>query len=79
MECSVIGVKDPEKGENIKAFIIPTPEYKDKITEAEIIEWAKENMAAFKYPRSIEFVSKLPKSAVGKILRRVLREKDSKS
>jgi long-chain acyl-CoA synthetase len=74
LECTVIGIKDPEKGENIKAFIIPRPEYKGTITEEEIIEWTKENMAAYKYPRIVEFCGTLPKSAVGKILRRVLRE-----
>jgi len=78
LECTVIGVKDLEKGENIKAFIIPRPEYKGQITEEELIEWAKENMAAYKYPRIIEFVGTLPKSAIGKILRRVLREGEEK-
>ncbi|MHA1229837.1 MAG: long-chain-fatty-acid--CoA ligase [Candidatus Helarchaeota archaeon] len=78
LECSVVGVKDPVKGENIKAFCIIKKEYRGKITEQEIIDWAKENMAAYKYPRIVEFVSTLPKSAVGKILRRVLREKEEK-
>ena len=78
LECTVIGVKDPVKGENIKAFCILRPEYKDKVTEEEIIEWAKDNMAAYKYPRLIEFVGSLPKSAVGKILRRVLRDEEAK-
>ncbi|MHA1651136.1 MAG: long-chain-fatty-acid--CoA ligase [Candidatus Helarchaeota archaeon] len=78
LECTVIGVKDPERGENIKAYIILQPDYKGKITEQEIIEWAKENMAAYKYPRIVEFVGSLPKSAVGKILRRVLREEEAK-
>ncbi len=77
-ECSVIGVKDPVKGEDIKAYIILHSEYKNKITEQEIIEWTKENMAAYKYPRSVEFVRNLPKSPVGKILRRSLREKEEK-
>ncbi|MFX1295938.1 MAG: long-chain fatty acid--CoA ligase [Promethearchaeota archaeon] len=77
LECSVIGVKDPVKGEDIKAFCILQSEYKGKITEQEIIEWAKENMAAYKYPRTVEFVDDLPKSAVGKILRRILRDKEA--
>ncbi|HUX98917.1 MAG TPA: long-chain fatty acid--CoA ligase [Candidatus Deferrimicrobium sp.] len=78
LECTVIGVKDPEKGEDIKAFCTLQPEYKGKITEQEIINWAKENMAAYKYPRIVEFVGTLPKSAVGKILRRVLRDEEAK-
>ncbi|MFX1337257.1 MAG: long-chain fatty acid--CoA ligase [Promethearchaeota archaeon] len=75
-ECSVIGVKDPVKGEDIKAFIILKNDYIGKITENEIIEWSRENLAAYKYPRMVEFVSSLPKSAIGKVLRRSLREKE---
>lgn len=77
-ECAVIGVKDPIKGEDIMAHIILKNEYKGKITEQEIIDWTKENMAAYKYPRKVKFVRSLPKSAIGKILRRVLREKEVK-
>ncbi len=77
LECAVFGVKDPVKGEDIMAHIILRPEYRGKITEQEIIEWAKENMAAYKYPRKVKFVRSLPKSAVGKILRRVIREKET--
>ncbi len=78
LECTVIGVKDPVKGENIVAYIILRPEYRNKVTEQEIIEWSKENMAAYKYPREVIFARSLPKSAVGKILRRVVREKEQK-
>ncbi len=77
-ECSVIGVKDPVKGEDIKAYIILRKEYQKQITEQEIIEWSKENLAAYKYPRMVEFVRSLPKSAVGKVLRKNLREKEEK-
>jgi long-chain acyl-CoA synthetase len=77
-ECSVVGVKDPTKGEDIKAYIILHKEYRNKITEQEIIEWSKENLAAYKYPRIVEFVRSLPKSAIGKVLRRSLREKEEK-
>jgi long-chain acyl-CoA synthetase len=77
LECAVFGVKDPIKGEDIMAYIIIRPEYKDKVTEQEISDWAKENMAAYKFPRHIKFVRSLPKSAVGKILRRVIRDKES--
>ena len=77
-ECSVVGVKDPTKGENIKAYIILHKEFKNKITEQDIIEWSRENRAAYKYPRIVEFVRSLPKSAIGKVLRRTLREKEEK-
>jgi len=73
-EVGVVGVPDPSAGENIKAFIRLKPEYEGKVTEDEIKAWAKEKMAAYKYPRTISFVTSLPKSAVGKILRRELRK-----
>ena len=77
-ECVVIGVKDPEIGEKIMVHIILKKDFKGKITEQEIIDWSKENMAAYKYPRIVKFVRSLPKSAVGKILRRVIRDKEAK-
>lgn len=73
-ECAVIGVPATRVGEEVKAFIVLKPEYHGQITEDEIRQWAKGEMAAYKYPRLVEFRSKLPKSAVGKILRRELRE-----
>ena len=78
LECAVIGVEDPERGENIMAHIILKKEFKGKITEQEIIDWTKENMAAYKYPRIVKFVRSLPKSAVGKVLRRVIRDKEAR-
>jgi long-chain acyl-CoA synthetase len=77
LECAVFGIKDPIKGEEIIAHIILRPEYNDKVTEQDILKFAKENMAAYKYPRQIKFVRSLPKSAVGKILRRVIRDKET--
>src|SRR3972149_11247020 len=77
-EAAVIGISDPYRGETPKAFIILKPEYVGKVTEPEIIEWCKENMAAYKRPRVIEFSQDLPKSAAGKILRRLLAEDGQK-
>jgi acyl-CoA synthetase (AMP-forming)/AMP-acid ligase II len=77
-EVAVIGVSDPYRGESPKAFIVLKPEYKGKIREGEIIEWSKENMATYKRPRLIEFREELPKSAAGKILRRILKEEEKK-
>ena len=74
-DCAVVGVPDDNVGEIIKAYVKVAPEYKDKITEQEIIDWAKENMAGYKWPRQLEFISSIPKSPVGKTLRRGLREK----
>ena len=72
-EVGVIGVPDPEVGENIKAYVSLKPEFQGKVTEEDISKWAKENISAFKYPRIIEIIPDLPKSVVGKILRRELR------
>jgi long-chain acyl-CoA synthetase len=73
-EVGVVGVPDPEVGENIKAYISLKPQYQGKVSKEDIMEWAKENISAFKYPRIIEIIPELPKSVVGKILRRELRE-----
>ncbi|MFX1274459.1 MAG: AMP-binding protein [Promethearchaeota archaeon] len=74
LECSVIGIEDPIKGEDIKAYIVLREEYKNKIRDQDIIDWSKENLAAYKYPRIVECVESLPKSPVGKILKKNLRE-----
>jgi len=72
----VIGVPDSYRGESPKAFIVLKPEYREKIKEEEIIEWSKENMAAYKRPRIVEFREELPKSGAGKILKRILVEEE---
>ncbi|WP_456369673.1 AMP-binding enzyme, partial [Geoglobus sp.] len=76
LECAVIGVPDKYRGETVKAFIVLKEEYKGKVDEKEIEKFCRERLAAYKVPRLIEFVDELPKSAVGKILRRVLRERE---
>ena len=77
-EAAVIGIPDSYRGESPKVFIVLKSDYKGKIREEEIIEWCKENMAAYKRPRLVEFKEELPKSAAGKILRRILKEEDEK-
>ncbi len=71
-EAVVIGVPDAYRGETIKAFVVPKKGV--VLTEEEITDFCRENMAAYKVPRIIEFRDALPKTAVGKILRRTLRE-----
>jgi long-chain acyl-CoA synthetase len=70
-EAAVVGVPDDYRGETVKAFVSLRPGA--DATEAELITFCKERMAAYKYPRSIEFVDELPKTVTGKILRRELR------
>ncbi|MFX1377414.1 MAG: class I adenylate-forming enzyme family protein [Promethearchaeota archaeon] len=78
LDVGVISAPDPNIGETIKAYIVLRPEYVDKTTERDIIDWAKEKMAGYKYPRQVEFINVLPRTAVGKIFRRKLRERDLK-
>ena len=65
-DCAVVGVPDESHGEEIKAFVIRQPGA--TVTEDELIAWAKEQMAAYKYPRLVQFVESLPMTATGKIL-----------
>ncbi|GAA2404457.1 long-chain fatty acid--CoA ligase [Nonomuraea africana] len=69
--AAVVGVAHESHGEEVKAYVIRTAGA--TISEAELVEWCKENMAAYKYPRLIEFRDALPMTATGKILKRELR------
>jgi long-chain acyl-CoA synthetase len=77
-DAAVVGIPDEKVGEIIKAYIVLKKEYVGKITEDEIIKYLRENLASYKVPKIIEFRDTLPKSPVGKILRRVLREEEIK-
>ncbi len=71
IECGVIGVPDDHSGEVVKVFVVK----KDpSLTTEEVRAWAKENLTGYKRPKYIEFISELPKSNVGKILRKELRK-----
>jgi long-chain acyl-CoA synthetase len=70
-EVAVVGVADPYRGETVKAFVSLKPDA--AVTGDELIEFARSQMAAYKYPRLVEFVDEIPKNVAGKILRRELR------
>jgi long-chain acyl-CoA synthetase len=72
-EAAVVGVADPYRGETVKAFV--SLRAGNNVTEAELIAFAKERMAAYKYPRQIEFLDEIPKTVTGKLLRRELRDR----
>ena len=71
-EVAVIGVSDPYRGESPKAFVVLKADYAGIVTGQELLEWSKDNMAAYKRPKFIEFREELPKNNAGKLLRRVL-------
>jgi len=73
-ECGVIGILDDKGEENIKAYIELKEEFRDKISEQDIIEWAKANMGYEKYPRFVELLDEVPKTMVGKVCHLDLRK-----
>jgi long-chain acyl-CoA synthetase len=73
-EAVSVGIADKYRGETVKAFIVLKPG--EKATEEEIISFCKEKLAAYKVPKLVEFRDALPKSAIGKILRKVLRAEE---
>lgn len=75
-QACVVRAPDEKRGETVKAFIILTDESVGKVTETEIIEWSKDQMAAYKYPRIIEFIDSFPTTSSGKVLWRELQKKN---
>ena len=74
VEAVVIGVPDEYRGETVKAFVVAKPE--SGVSAEELAGYCKERLAPYKMPRTIEFREELPKSAVGKLLKRVLIEEE---
>lgn len=75
-QACVIAVPDKRRGETVKAFVILNEGLEGKVSEEEIIEWAKQHMAAYKYPRQIEFRKQFPMTTSGKILWRKLQDEE---
>jgi len=73
-EAAAVGVPDEYRGETIKAFIVRKPQ--SEVTEEEILTHCEQRLAPYKAPTTVEFRDELPKSAVGKILRRVLADEE---
>jgi long-chain acyl-CoA synthetase len=74
LEAAAVGVPDPRRGETVKAFIVVQPG--ETLTEDEVIAFCRDRLAPYKVPRIVEFRDELPKSTVGKVLRRVLRDEE---
>jgi len=76
-EACVVGVRDPHRGETVKALVVLKADSRGKVSPEEIIGWCRSHMAAYKIPRVVSFVDALPKSATGKIEWRRLQEKEN--
>lgn len=74
LEAAAVGVPDARRGETVKAFIVVQPG--ETLTEDEVIAFCRDRLAPYKVPRMVEFRDELPKSTVGKVLRRVLRDEE---
>ncbi|MFT4243340.1 MAG: long-chain fatty acid--CoA ligase [Acidovorax sp.] len=75
-EACIISAKDSYRGETVKAVVVLRPTHQD-VAEQQIIDWCRENMAVYKVPRIVQFVSALPKSGSGKVMWRSLQEAEN--
>jgi long-chain acyl-CoA synthetase len=76
LEACTIGISDPYRGETVKAYVVVKPG--ETLTADEVIQFSREKLAAYKAPKMVEFIDALPKSAVGKVLRKEVKEMDRK-
>lgn len=74
LEAAAVGIPDARRGETVKAFVVLKAG--ESATEEEITEFCRSRLATYKVPRSVEFRTELPKSTIGKVLRRVLRDEE---
>ena len=73
-EACIIATRDAYRGESVKAVIVLRPSHREAVTEQELIDWCRDNMAVYKVPRVVQFVQALPKSGAGKVMWRTLQE-----
>jgi fatty-acyl-CoA synthase len=76
-EACIIASKDAYRGETVKAVVVLRAEAKGETTEQDIIDWAREHMAAYKVPKQVQFVDALPKSGSGKVMWRLLQDQEA--
>ena len=76
LECGVIGIDDEKSGETPKIYVVRND---PSLTEEEVLAYGKEHLTGYKRPRRVEFIDELPKSNVGKILRKDLRVLEEKN
>ncbi|MEO5698040.1 MAG: long-chain fatty acid--CoA ligase, partial [Burkholderiaceae bacterium] len=73
LEACVIPTQDSYRGESVKAVVVLQSSARGTVTEQEIIDWCRDNMAIYKAPRVVQFVDALPKSGAGKVMWRLLQ------
>jgi fatty-acyl-CoA synthase len=78
-EACVISTRDAYRGETVKAVVVLRPTHKGRVSEQDIIDWCRENMAVYKVPRIVQFVDALPKSGSGKVMWRTLQEAEARA
>ena len=76
-EVCVIAAHDARRGETVKAIVVLKPEHKGRVSEQDIMAWARERMATYKTPRMVEFADALPKSSTGKVMWRELQASEA--
>jgi fatty-acyl-CoA synthase len=76
-EACIIAAKDEYRGETVKAVVVLRSEAVGKVQPQDIIDWAREHMAAYKVPKIVEFVDHLPKSGSGKVMWRLLQDQEA--
>ncbi|MDZ4187105.1 MAG: long-chain fatty acid--CoA ligase [Hydrogenophaga sp.] len=77
-EACVISTLDPYRGESVKAVVVLRNSARGQVSEQDISDWCRENMAVYKCPRVVQFVEALPKSGSGKVMWRLLQEQEPK-
>ena len=78
-EACVISAKDSYRGETVKAVVVLRASHKGQVSEQDIVQWCRENMAVYKVPRIVQFAEALPKSGSGKVMWRTLQEQEGKA
>ena len=73
-EACIIATRDAYRGESVKAVVVLRQDHQGQVSEQDIIDWCRENMAVYKMPRAVSFVDALPKSGSGKVMWRALQE-----
>jgi fatty-acyl-CoA synthase len=76
-EACVVAKPDAHRGETVKALVVLREEARGRVTEQQVADWAHAHMAVYKAPRVVAFVDALPKTASGKVMWRLLQERET--